>query len=267
MLPQLRIWGATRGLARANPSRVALACIAFASIALDCGGWAASAAAQQLRPHNLVLFVPDGLRAHAVTAQTAPALAALRDEGVDFRNPHSVFPTFTTANASVFATGHLLGDTGDFSNTIYVGFPVRTANNSPTPFLESDPVLGEVDAHFDGDYLDEETIFFAARKLGFSVAAIGKVGPVLIFDHTQRSGTDTIIVDDQTGSAAGIPLSAELRDRLATASLPAIAPTRGDNGKAGDATTPGTLAANVAQQPHPASRRPPHRAARCRTRR
>ena len=38
--------------------------------------------------------------------------------------------TFTTANASAFATGHQLGDTGDFSNTIYVGRPVASANNS-----------------------------------------------------------------------------------------------------------------------------------------
>ena len=27
-------------------------------------------------PHNLILFVPDGLRAHMVTPQTAPAMAA-----------------------------------------------------------------------------------------------------------------------------------------------------------------------------------------------
>jgi hypothetical protein len=34
-------------------------------------------------------------------------MARLRDEGVNFRNSHSVFPTFTTANASAFSTGHL----------------------------------------------------------------------------------------------------------------------------------------------------------------
>ncbi len=72
-------------------------------------------------PHNIILFVPDGLRAAIVDTQTAPALARLRDEGVNFVNSHSLFPTFTTANASAFATGHGLGDTGDFSNTIYTG--------------------------------------------------------------------------------------------------------------------------------------------------
>ena len=59
-----------------------------------------------------------------VNDQTAPAMAALAREGVWLRNSHSLFPTFTTANASAMATGHYLGDTGDFSNTIYAGFPV-----------------------------------------------------------------------------------------------------------------------------------------------
>ena len=79
------------------------------------------------RPHNVVLFVADGLRPGMINAQTAPTLAALMEEGVRFTNPHSVFPTFTTANASAMATGHQLGDTGNFSNNIYVGFPVPPA--------------------------------------------------------------------------------------------------------------------------------------------
>ncbi|MBV8307344.1 MAG: alkaline phosphatase family protein, partial [Gammaproteobacteria bacterium] len=69
--------------------------------------------------HNLVLFVPDGLRSQIVDSQQAPAMAELREKGVNFINSHSVSPTFTTANASAFATGHQLGDTGDFSNTIF----------------------------------------------------------------------------------------------------------------------------------------------------
>src|SRR4051812_38119576 len=64
------------------------------------------ASAQNNTPHNLMLFVPDGLRARIVTPQTAPAMADVRDKGVNFRNPHSLFPTFTTANASSMATGH-----------------------------------------------------------------------------------------------------------------------------------------------------------------
>jgi len=207
-----------------------------------------NAALAQQKPNNLVLFVPDGLRALSVTAQSAPTMAAVRDQGVNFRNPHSIFPTFTTANASALATGHYLGDTGDFSNTIYVGFRMRTSNGTVTPFLEADPVLGEVDQHFGGNYLDEDTILLAARHQGYGAAAIGKVGPALIFDHTERSGEETIVVDDSTGSPAGIPLSQAMKDALTAAGLPLAAPGRGDNGKSGDFKTPGTLTANTVQQ-------------------
>jgi alkaline phosphatase len=87
-------------------------------------------------PRNVILFVPDGLRASMVDATTAPTMNAIKTHGVSFTNSHSLFPTFTTANASGMATGHYLGDTGDFSNTIYAGFPVASAAGSQTPFLE-----------------------------------------------------------------------------------------------------------------------------------
>src|ERR1700709_2629107 len=115
------------------------------------------AAAQNATPHNLILFVPDGLRGRIVTPQTAPAMADVRDKGVNFKNSHSLFPTFTTANASAMATGHYLGDTGDFSNTIYTGYPVAHANGTVTPFLEVDPVILDLDENFRGVFLNEET--------------------------------------------------------------------------------------------------------------
>jgi arylsulfatase A-like enzyme len=202
-------------------------------------------------PHNLILFVPDGLRAMKVTPDTAPAMAAVRDKGVNFKNPHSMFPTFTTANASAMATGHYLGDTGDFSNTIYTGFTSVPAGDTVVPFLENDAVLGDVDEHSGGDYLNEETILKLARAKGFSTAAIGKLGPTLIFDHTDRAdkpGLHSIVIDDSTGGKTGVPLSDEITDALTKAGLPLVTPSRGDNGKAGDAKTPGTTAANTAQQ-------------------
>jgi hypothetical protein len=210
----------------------------------------APASAQNLR--NLILFVPDGLRPHSVTPETAPALAAVRDAGVNFANPHALFPTFTMANASGMATGHFLGDTGAFSNTIYTAYPVPTAGDSVTPFIENDPILGDIDAHFYGNFVDEETILFAARRQGFSTAAIGKLGPTLMFDHTERTGEATVIIDDSTGSKQGIPLSQAMQDALKAAGLPLVAPSRkdtpGDNSNTGNFEKPGTLVANVVQQ-------------------
>ena len=212
---------------------------------------AGMASAQNSTPHNLILFVPDGLRALKVTPETAPAMAEVRDKGVNFKNPHSLFPTFTMANGSAMATGHYLGDTGTFSNTIYTGFSSAPAGDTVVPFIENDAVLGDVDEHFHGDYLNEETILKMARAKGFSTAAIGKVGPTLIFDHTDRAdrpGLHSIVIDDATGSKNGVPLSEEMKAALTKANLPLAAPSRGDNGKAGDAKTPGTVVPNTAQQ-------------------
>jgi hypothetical protein len=214
--------------------------------------WLASAFAARAEapapPHNVVLFVADGLRARMVDDRTAPTLAAIARDGVSLRNGHALFPTFTTANASGMATSHMLGDTGDFSNTIYAGFEVPAAGNTVTPFLENDAVLGDVDDHFAGNYLDEATILKLARDKGYSTAAIGKIGPTLIFDPTERSGEQTILFDDATGNPKGIPLSAEVKARLEAVNLPAAAPSRGANRPIGNVSTPGTLSANVVQQ-------------------
>ena len=210
-----------------------------------------AAFAQNDRPRNLILFVPDGMRALMVKPDTAPVMAALRDKGVNFANSHSLFPTFTTANASAMATGHYLGDTGDFSNTIYTGYPVAHANGTVVPFLENNAVLADVDEHFGGDYLNEETILKLAREKGYSTAALGKLGPTLIFDHTDRAdrpGLHSIVIDDSTGGKNGVPLSQEMQDALTKANLPLATPSRGESGKAGDFKTPGARVANIEQQ-------------------
>ena len=212
---------------------------------------ATAASAQNATPRNLILFVPDGLRGRIVTPQTAPAMAAIRDKGVHFKNSHSLFPTFTMANGSAMASGHYLGDTGTFSNTIFTGYPVAAAGKSVTPFLEVDPVILDVDEHFGGDYLNEETLLKMAREKGYSTAAIGKLGPTFIFDHTDKvgaAGQHSIVIDDATGSKNGVPLSDEMKEALTKANLPLETPSRGDNGKTGDAKTPGTTVANVTQQ-------------------
>ena len=119
-------------------TRTLLACCSILAVVGTAGARPVKARA----PHNVILFVADGLRSKIVTPQTAPAFDELRRKGVDFRNSHSLYPTFTTANASAIATGHLFGDTGDFANSVYVAAAIPSAHNSPTPFLENDAVLG-----------------------------------------------------------------------------------------------------------------------------
>ena len=217
---------------------------------------------------NVIIFVADGLRNGSVNQTDAPTLYALRQLGVDFPNSHALFPTFTTPNASAIATGHYLGDTGDFSNTLYTGFsiPPRTGiqvPNTETPFIENDAVLSCIDEHFNGNFLDEETLLAIARKHGFATAAVGKLGPTLIQDIAQGNVKDgvvpipeTVIIDDTTGKDGGIPLDPKITAELKDAGLELVAPDRSnghpksqeDNGSPGNSDNPGTLTANLKQQ-------------------
>src|SRR5258707_227122 len=220
----------------------------LAAVVLALIGCPTAAIAQAPLPHNVMLFVPDGLRALNVTPDSAPTMAAVRDQGVNFKNSHSLFPTFTTANASALATGHQLGDTGNYSNTFYVGRPIESAGGSVTPTVNSSLIRRELDQFFGGDYLSEETVLKAARVRGFSTAVIGKGEAASIFDHTEQTGEQTILFDDATGSPSGISLSEEVKAALQAAGLPLTTPPQGENAKVGDFKTPGTTVANVEQQ-------------------
>ncbi|MBR1282401.1 alkaline phosphatase family protein [Bradyrhizobium sp. AUGA SZCCT0177] len=190
---------------------------------------------------NVILFVADGLRAAAVTPERAPTFARIRDTGVNFSNSHSVYPTITTSNASVIATGHLIGDTGDFGNVFYTGFPVASAAGTITPFIQNNAVLSELNQHHGGNFIAERSIMAAARDKGYFTAALGKVGPVAIHDLTQLDGKTTIFFDDDTGKKDGIALRPDLVEMLKKAGLALETPGRAQRENPGKAT-------NIVQQ-------------------
>lgn len=222
------------------------------------------------RRRNVIVFVADGLRHGSVNEHDTPALWRVRVEGVHFINSHALFPTFTTANASAIATGHHLGDTGDFSNTIWAGYPIFVSGNfnkapgTPVPFIENDQILADLDDHYEGNYLGEDTLLALARASGYNTAAIGKLGPTAIQAADQIAPTNgvmpptaTIVIDDATGTPDGVPLPPALAQQLFDAGFPSEAPSRTngwaagspyDNGNAGSRTKAGTRAANVTQQ-------------------
>src|ERR1700735_4803647 len=134
------------------------------------------------RTHNSIIFVADGLRYGSVEPGNMPNMYRLKTEGVDFTNSHSLFPTVTTVNASAIATGHYIGDTGDFGNTLYVGQAMDSLKGSTMGFLENDAVLAEMNQKFAGNYLGETTLIAAARAKGWQTAIVGKVGPARIQD-------------------------------------------------------------------------------------
>jgi predicted AlkP superfamily pyrophosphatase or phosphodiesterase len=67
-----------------------------------------------------IVMVLDGLRPDSITAEETPNLWRLRQEGVNFANGHSVFPTVTRTNATAIATGTYPDRNGMFGNTLYV---------------------------------------------------------------------------------------------------------------------------------------------------
>ena len=132
---------------------------------------------RQPRPHNIIIFVADGLRYGSVEPGNMPNMARLKSEGVDFTNSHSLYPTITTVNASAIATGHYIGDTGDFGNTLYVGTPMVSLKGSTLGFLENDTVLDEMNQKFGGNYLNETRCSRAARAKGWQTAGDRQGGP------------------------------------------------------------------------------------------
>jgi predicted AlkP superfamily pyrophosphatase or phosphodiesterase len=71
-------------------------------------------------PRLVVVFVVDGLRPDAITAEDTPTLFRLRVEGVEFTDSHAVFPTVTRVNAATLATGAQPGTHGIVGNQMYV---------------------------------------------------------------------------------------------------------------------------------------------------
>ena len=203
------------------------------------------------KPHNVIIFVADGLRSGIVTENNAPTLAAIRKNGVDFHNSHSLYPTVTTVNASAIATGHAIGDTGEYFNNMYLGMPpLKSAYNSLVGDMEEDSVLLENNSRNGGNYLNEISFLATARANGFNTAAIGKEGPVLIQDLSAGDGKSTLIFDDLSGSKldGNIPLSDDIKAAIKAAGLDKQAPDRGLNGWGGAYNMPGVTVSNKEQQ-------------------
>jgi arylsulfatase A-like enzyme len=211
------------------------------------------------KKRNVIIFVADGLRHGSVTPTDTPALWRVRTQGVNFVNSHALFPTLTMPNAAAIATGHYIGDTGQFGNTLFVGYPAYDTGNfgrspgSLTPGVEDNAALGDLNDHFGGNYLREASLVAFARSYGYNTAAVGKVGPAALQDVSELEPergafreTMTVILDGTTGSPGSVPLRPDTVAMLKAAGMSPAPPARSQ--PAGTNTTPGTLSANVAQQ-------------------
>jgi predicted AlkP superfamily pyrophosphatase or phosphodiesterase len=146
---------------------------------------------------KVIVLVWDGLRPDSVSAEHTPNLTTLRDRaGVDFRDQHAVYPTFTMMNAAAFATGAYPARHGFYGNTEYQpGASGRTADGKAIDFTqpvftEDHGVLQALDAFYPNGLFSGDTLFHAAHAAGLRTAAIGKIGPAFMQDFrpdTERS--------------------------------------------------------------------------------
>ncbi len=198
---------------------------------------------------NVIIFVADGLRYDSVTPDVAPTFTRIRKEGVDFTNSHSIYPTVTTANASAIASGHYLGDTGNYGNTLFTDWPVPCHDNAVVTFVEDDCILRDVKGHFGDGYMGQTTLIGAALAGGYNTAILGKKGPAAIQNLASLDSKDArvddplgIFIDDATNRATnfdGTPTkSTMLHGGLAGDALTFT----------GDAQPPLTAAPNLTQQ-------------------
>jgi len=185
------------------------------------------------KPRHTIIFVAAGLRYDSVNPADTPAFHRIGTEGVSFVNGHTVFPTQTMPNAASIATGHLPGDTGQFGNHLFIGYPLFDTGNfgrargTLVPAVEEGSVLADINDHYGGNYLREASLLAYARSYGYNTATVGKTGPAALQDVAdvsviRRTPRDpgTIIVENATGTPRGIPLTATTMSLLKTAGLP-----------------------------------------------
>ncbi len=135
---------------------------------------------------NMVLVL-DGLRPDSITAEETPNLWRLRQDGVNFLNGHSVFPTVTRANATAIATGTYPSRNGIFGNTLYV----REVNpNHAFPNDEHQNLL-RLDAVTNGGMVLTESLGEILAKRGKTLAVVssGSTGSALLANHRAPRGS------------------------------------------------------------------------------
>jgi arylsulfatase A-like enzyme len=154
---------------------------------------------------RVIVFVWDGMRPDAISADDTPNLLALSQRGVFFSDNHSTYPTFTMANASSFATGAYPGPIGFYGNWFYApggeGLNAKghAADFQDPIYTEDYAVLRDLDRHEEGALLQVPTLLATAHKAGLTTAVIGKSGPAFLQDYQLPNvGGDNVLLDENT---------------------------------------------------------------------
>jgi arylsulfatase A-like enzyme len=209
---------------------------------------------------RVIILVWDGLRPDSINPSDTPNLARLRDEGTEFIDNHSTYPTFTMMNSASFATGGYPGSTGFYGNVVWQ--PVAQGKDSAGKpvdfrqpvFLEDYAVLDSLNANLKGDILLVGTLFDAAQKAGMRTLTFGKNGAAYLQD-VKRGG---MMLNEKTV----FPISLAKELQAGGIALPATTPNdypsgelvlSSSNGNPTEFKTPKRLKDGISSDPTDAS--------------
>jgi arylsulfatase A-like enzyme len=184
-----------RSIAMLSPQRLLLAftlSILILGAPFSLNGEAARVPAQWRSTARLILIVVlDGLRPDSINAEDTPTLFRLRQEGVNYINSHSVFPTVTRVNAAVLSTGHHPGVNGLLSNSMFV-----PGVNPNRPFDTSDyRQLLKLRDVSQGRLLFMTSMaeYLKAHGIRFAAVSSGSTGSALLLNHRAPEGVGVVV--------------------------------------------------------------------------
>jgi predicted AlkP superfamily pyrophosphatase or phosphodiesterase len=140
--------------------------------------WCSSVLANE--PRRVVVVVWDGMRPDFVSAENTPTLWKLAQEGVTFRNHHSVYPSATNVNGTAIVTGVYPGHSGIVANHVY-----RPELDAKKPIdVEASAVVEKGDQWSAGKYVAAPTIAELVQDAGQTTAiATAKTVGLLLDRH------------------------------------------------------------------------------------
>src|SRR6185503_1872048 len=175
--------------------RTALLALALTLITTTFDGpvsLSARAARQSPSAARLILIVVmDGLRPDSINKEDTPTLFRLRQEGVNYINSHSVFPTVTRVNAAAISTGHYPDANGLVSNSMFV-----PAVNPNRAFETSDyRLLLKMRDVTEGRLLFMPSMaeYLNAHSIRFAAVSSGSTGSALLLNHRAPEGVGVVV--------------------------------------------------------------------------
>jgi len=170
--------------------------IALTTLAACGGSVDSTIVATPAAKQRTIIMVWDGLRPDSINPTDTPNLHALRQQGVNFVDNHSTYPTFTMMNGSAFATGSFPKTSGFYGNTFWT--PPQAGAAQPIPvgktagggnqdyvnpvFTEDYAVLTTLNDYYGGQLLLVKSLFKTAQDAGLTTVALGKTGAAYIQD-------------------------------------------------------------------------------------